>query len=378
MSKQDINKKEFTEETKLKLEIFRECFREWFPVFVHNPYISNIFIYDMFAGSGKDSVGNLGSPRVLFQEARGDKKQHCQSLLRPQSPKITFGFNELESSKKKELELTLSADLQSCRRGCSENKCPFDSSFYYESKDFSSLIDNKRLNFILKEPKFAKFILLDQYGFKEINNDVFLKLVDSPTTDFIFFIASSFVRRFKTLPAVTNYFKENLINFDESKPKECHKVIADYFRNLIPQEKNYYIHSFTIQKGANYYGLIFGSGHSLGMEKFVKVCWKHDKLAGESNCNVYDDFEPGTLFYNPQNSNKRKRVYTDIKEKILNHSISNNKQGLDYALRRGCEPKLYVEVIDALRKEGKIRIEGKFNRQATNIHNVGEYKIVLT
>lgn len=32
----DINKKEFTEETKLKLEIFQECFREWYPVFIHN------------------------------------------------------------------------------------------------------------------------------------------------------------------------------------------------------------------------------------------------------------------------------------------------------------------------------------------------------
>lgn len=32
----DINKKEFTEETQLKLEIFQECFREWYPVFIHN------------------------------------------------------------------------------------------------------------------------------------------------------------------------------------------------------------------------------------------------------------------------------------------------------------------------------------------------------
>lgn len=43
----DINKKEFTEETKLKLEIFQECFREWYPVFIHHKYITNVLIYDM-------------------------------------------------------------------------------------------------------------------------------------------------------------------------------------------------------------------------------------------------------------------------------------------------------------------------------------------
>ena len=58
----DINKTIFTEETKLKLDIFRECFREWYPVFLHNQYIKRLYIYDMFAGSGKDVIGNFGSP----------------------------------------------------------------------------------------------------------------------------------------------------------------------------------------------------------------------------------------------------------------------------------------------------------------------------
>ena len=50
------------------------------------------------------------------------------------------------------------------------------------------------------------------------------------------------------------------------------------------------------------------------MEKFLKVCWKHDKLAGESNCNIENDFEPGTLFFNPANTNKRQRVLEKIKK----------------------------------------------------------------
>lgn len=377
MAKKDINKAEFTEETKLKLDIFRQCFREWYPVFVHNPYISHIFVYDMFAGSGKDTAMTPGSPIILFQEARGDKRQHCKSLLKRNKVYVTFGFNELDSEKRKELESNITSELLSCQAQCVETKCPFENAFYYGSQDFSSLINNRRLNQILSNAQYAKFILLDQYGFKQINDDVFLKLVNSPTTDFIFFIASSFIKRFKDLPAVTAYFKKNTISFDETRPKECHKVITDYFRSLIPANKKYYLHSFTIQKGSNYYGLIFGSAHSLGMEKFVKVCWKEDRQAGESNCNLYNDFEPGTLFYDPQITNKKTRIFKEIKDKILDSTINDNITGLDYALEHGCEPKLFVEVMDTLIKEDRVKILGTYNKQATNIHKAKPYKMEL-
>lgn len=377
MAKKDINKAEFTEETKLKLDIFRQCFREWYPVFVHNPYISHIFVYDMFAGSGKDTKMNPGSPIILFQEARGDKKQHCKSLLKRNAAYITFGFNELDSEKRKELEYNLSSELSSCQAQCAETTCPFENAFHFGSQDFSSLIRNKRLNLILSNPKFAKFILLDQYGFKQINDEVFLRLINSPTTDFIFFVASSFIKRFKDLPAVTAYFNKNKITFNETQPKECHKVITDYFRSLIPADMNYYLHSFTIQKGSNYYGLIFGSGHSLGMEKFVKVCWKHDGQAGESNCNLYNDFEPGTLFYDSNHPNKKNQVFQDIKDRILRAEIIDNISGLDYALKCGCEPKLFVEVMDSLLKDNKVRIVGTYNKRSTNIHRIDDYKIEL-
>ena len=90
----DINKTVFTEETKLKLDIFRECFREWYPVFLHNQHTKRLYIYDMFAGSGKDVIGNLGSPLILLQEAIGEGQQHCEYLRKNQAPTVLFGFNE--------------------------------------------------------------------------------------------------------------------------------------------------------------------------------------------------------------------------------------------------------------------------------------------
>ncbi len=224
---------------------------------------------------------------------------------------------------------------------------------------------------------FAKFVLLDQYGFSQITEDVFLKLVTSPLTDFIFFISSSFVKRFRDVDAVKAYINTNKLDFEEKRPKECHRIIADYFRNMIPADKEYYIHHFTIQKGTNYYGLIFGTSHTLGMEKFVKVCWVEDENSGESNCNIDNDFEKGSLFYDPANTTKKIRIKEKLKLLILNGKIKSNVEGLKWVLSYGCEPKLFVEVVSSLVAQKKVAIQGKFNKQSSNIHRVEEYKIVV-
>lgn len=113
------------------------------------------------------------------------------------------------------------------------------------------------------------------------------------------------------------------------------------------------------------------------MEKFVKVCWKHDSMSGDSNCNIDEDYLPGTLFFDQENSNKKSMVKEQIERLILNGSITTNIEGLKYALTHGCEPKLFVEVITKLKKDQRISIEGKFNRQSSNIHKVDKYNIVL-
>lgn len=374
--KKDINNDVFTEETKLKLDIFRECFREWFPVFLNIKHISRIFIYDFFAGSGQDIEGTPGSPLILIEEAKGDKRQYCKQYLEG-SKSIMFAFNEFDTTKKELLNKTVIEHLSKCKENCSLDKCVFENACFYKDDDFQELIKNQKINEILENKKYGKFILLDQYGFQQISEEVFLKLVNSPKTDFIFFIASSFIKRFSKLPAVLNYFKEENITFDDKKPKECHRVIADYFRGLIPSEKEYYLHHFTIKKGSNYYGLIFGTNHTFGMEKFLKVCWKHDVYAGESNCNMFDDYDPGTLFYTTENTNKQEEIRTLLKHEILSGIISNNKAGLKFVISKGGMPNLYLDVIDDLLKKNRIHIDGKMNKQVTNIHNVDEYKIIL-
>lgn len=282
----NINKKVYSEETLLKLDIFRECFREWFPVFLHNPYITNIYIYDFFAGSGTDVEGTFGSPLILLEEARGEKHQHC-AHFQQNKQKIAFAFNEAQKRKAKTLESKVNDFFSSCQENCEVTiNCPYRSNCHFRHDDFQNLFENEKFRNILANPKYGKFIFLDQYGFKHVNESVFSVLANSPKTDFIFFITSSSIKRFQEHAVVKKYLNDKRINFDESKPRECHRIIAHYFKSLLPISKEFYLHHFTILNRTNYYGLIFGTGHTLGMEKFLKVCWKHDPYAGESNCNI--------------------------------------------------------------------------------------------
>ena len=370
----DINKSEYTEETKLKLELIQKCFREWFPVFLNTPFIERIVIYDMFAGSGTDSMGNYGSPLLLLEEAKGYNKQYCNLIITKNKPLVQFGFNEKLPKKAELLKKHVDNTLLQCKQNCTFKRCAFEGAIEVKSYDFCEIQSNATVANILSNSKYAKFLLLDQYGFKHINDSVFLHLINYPKTDFIFFVASSAIKRFRELPAVTAYFNRYHITFDESQPKECHRVVTDYFRSLIPVEKEYYIHGFTIQKGSNYYGLIFGTGHSLGMEKFLKVCWEVDEMGGESDCNINDDWGTDTLFYDPKSSNKTLEFSDKMKELILNATIQNNIDGLKYALRYGCRPLLFVDVMKELIAERKVRItDGKFNKTATNIHRAKRY-----
>lgn len=205
-----------------------------------------------------------------------------------------------------ELKSHVETEIAECKSRCQYEDCVFEKSFFYKHADFQELIKNPKLQSALNNKQYGKFVLLDQYGFKQITDDV-LRLVNAPKTDFIFFIASSFIKRFKELPAVTAYFKKENISFDETMPKECHRVITNYFRALLPSDKEYYLHSFTIQKGKNYYGLIFGSNHSLGMEKFLRVCWRQDAFAGSLIAILIMTFKLGnySMFQGFRTKNKK-------------------------------------------------------------------------
>ncbi len=360
----NINKTTFDEATKQKLEIFGDSFKEWLPVFIHDKYTDAVFIFDFFAGSGTDADNNPGSPLILLDKAKGENRKYCSKAQKT----IKFFFNEGSVRKSNKLQENTDAFIEQCKKANSCLQCVYE--YRILNYDFQELFSNTAIKKVFENNNIAKFVLLDQYGFSQINEDVFKQLISFPKTDFIFFISSSFINRFKDHPYTKQYIDTSKIDFDDKGTKEIHRAVAEYFRSLIPIGKEYYLHHFSIKKGANYYGLIFGTNHTLGMEKFLKVCWKHDKLSGEANYNIDDNWEENSLFAQLGENRKKDAVSKKIKELILSKEISDNKTGLRYALIKGCEPKLFTEVVQQLINANLIEIVGKFNRQSAKIHRI--------
>src|SRR6185503_1500182 len=109
--------------------------------------------------------------------------------------------------------------------------------------------------------------IIDQYGVDAVSDEVFRKLISFPTTDFIFFLSSSTLHRFRAHPSIKQKIEK------PEDPYDVHRATVDYYRKLIPAQDQFFLGSFSIRKRSNIYGLIFGSRHPLGIHKFLQVAW---------------------------------------------------------------------------------------------------------
>lgn len=351
--------KPFDEGTRAKLEIFKKYLIEWLPTFTSShekSYWENIFIYDFFAGEGKDINGNLGSPLIILQVLNS-----FEHLISQSNVKINVIFNEKDPK-------TYSRLLQNIENE-SYNKQKVSITTY--NKSFQNLfleLYPKMLN----HDNLPKLMFLDQFGIKEVTNDIFQKLISFKRTDFIFFISSSYVRRFNELPEFKSYLSITKENFEDTKPFHSHKVVFEYYKSKV--NTNYTLAPFSIKKGINIYGLIFGSNHTLGLEKFLKVGWKINPYTGDANYNIDEEkiIDGQLSFFEEDNSIKK----LEMLEVILRKKILEEKETSLYniylaTLNFGCLPKHCNEVLRKLEKENKMEA---VKTKTEKIHNLAPPK----
>ncbi len=253
----------FDDATRKKLEIFRSYAREWLPVFLvsKKPMCRRVCLFDFFAGQGCDDAGVPGSPLILLEELRRYGSRTVEGVS-----------SEVHFTDKNGLNVRqLRANIES--RGF---ELPPGSRV--EALEFGDAFRESLPT--LRARDTAKLVLLDQFGVGLVTDDVFAELVRAPFCDFIFFISSSTLHRFRDHPAI----KQELGPVDDYH--SVHRAVLEYFRSLLPDNLEYYLAPFSFKKGSNIYGLIFGSGHLLGIDKFLSVAWAQDESTGEANFDI--------------------------------------------------------------------------------------------
>jgi len=345
MAARNLHDKPFTDETITKLEIFEDYAQAWLPTFIMQkaPLIS---IFDFFAGTGYDKSGIAGSPIRLL-----DKINETKGLVFSNNVKIKIYLNEFEPNKKDQKKFEL------LRLSCNEYLDKYPSlkhivEIAYHNEDFETLFP-KLLPIIKKHPA---LVYLDQNGIKFTSEKYFLELEKTFQTDFLYFISSSYFWRFGDL----DEFKMNLdIDMDEAKKNPynfIHVSIIAQLRKKLPAGTRLKLYPFSLKKGSNIHGIIFGASHIRAVDKFLTVAWDRNKDNGQANFDIFDHAHVNQIdMFSGQRRRSRVENFQDIvKTKILNAEINNNFDLYNYAMDEGFLGSHAADCLKEMKKDRKI------------------------
>jgi three-Cys-motif partner protein len=337
----DFHNKPFDNETILKLQIFKCYIREWLPVFLSRKSFRTIYVFDFFAGPGRDSHGQEGSPLIIIDEV----KKYLSNPELPYADKVSIKlfFNDDDRNKTLSLE--------------EEIRVRDNASIEIEvtNKKFREVFEDSKT--LLKSSVAAKLLILDQSGIKHITDHKFKELVHFPVTDFMFFVSSSTVRRFINVEGIRQYFPTLTLEEIRRIPSsDVHRYVYNYYHKLIPDEEEFYLSPFSIKKGPNIYGIIFGSGKLIGLEKFLKVCWNLDNISGEANYDIDNDIiREGKTLFKKLNVPKKIDLFKRRLIAFLEQFKTNNEL-YKFTLENGCLPRHTFELLCELQKDRRLEV----------------------
>jgi len=208
---------------------------------------------------------------------------------------------------------------------------------------------------ILQSRAAAKLLLIDQFGVSQVTPEIFRKLVNFPYADFLFFISSATLQRFREHPAIQQKIKP-AADFNQ-----VHHAVLDYYREMLPTGKRYYLAPFSIKKGSNIYGIIFGTAHPLGMDKFLSVAWNKDRLNGTANFDINRDSlnpdEPMLDLGAITSPTKLNVFEEELERRLRAKTLPDEVAVMELCYQHGVMRRHASSVLQRLIKEGVIHID---------------------
>lgn len=342
MGSKDFHDKAYDEGTRTKLQIFELYTQEWIPVFLSqpNPRFKEVHLFDFFSGPGTDSEGVYGSPLRTLNLLRRYHKRGMAGWDKARIVVHLFDDNEEKSAALKSVvesdEWKISGVEVDCRCICFGE----------------ALAEHQEL---CADSDAAKLLIIDQYGVDEVSDDIFKKLVSFHTTDFIFFLSSSTLHRFRDHPAI----KQKIPRPEDSY--DVHRAALGYYRKLIPANDQLFLGPFSIRKrNGNIYGLIFGSHHPLGIHKFLQVAWKTDEIAGEANFDIEREHrrpDEGILPLDEMRPKKIQQFEADLEEALKVDRMKSEADVVRFCIEAGMTCGHSAPVLRKLKDAGVIDVD---------------------
>lgn len=358
MGYKDLHEKPFDKGTIVKLEIFEDYAQAWIPTFVMIG-VREIHIFDFFSGPGYDSRHVPGTPIRILQKIA----EQLGNILHRRT-KVVLHFNEFEPGKKQQRKFSaLQTNCNEFIHANSKLKYFLTVNYYNESAD--SLFF--KLYPVIQA--FPSLVYLDQNGVRFISDDYVAALAKSNTTDFLYFVSSSY---FKWLGGTDEFRKVLDIDQAELEKEEyrnIHRLVLNKLRAKIDAGSPLKLFPFSIKKGPNIYGIVFGSKSFAAVDKFLGIAWARNSMNGEADFDIDRDLSKGQLdMFSGKPMTKIEKFQNDLEQKILNGELLNNKDVLLHTYLCGHIHSHAVVVIRRLKLAGRLTFPGK--TPAVNYSNV--------
>ncbi len=367
MPYKDLHEDPFDESTIAKLEIFEDYAQAWIPTFVMQG-IQSISIFDFFAGTGYDKNGTPGSPIRILEKIREQLSHILQKGTR-----LKVYLNEYEPNKREQRKFRL---LQSA---CNDYLVSHQDvgrvvEINFFNEDFSRLFPE----LIEKMRQSPSLVYLDQNGIKFLADRYLLELEKSDRLDFIYFVSASYFWRFGD----SKEFKEHL-NIDMATAKRdpykfIHRSIIEQLRGKLPANTKLRLYPFSLKKGANIHGIIFGASHPRAVDKFLAIAWSRNETNGEANFDIDDDaLKAQSDLFSGKKLTKIESFKERLRKEVLAGEIGTNVEALKFVYEEGHIGKHAADCLREMKKACEITYDGVSPLVTyENVYNPTKRKIV--
>ncbi len=343
MARKNINNEPFDESTLAKLDLFEDYAEAWIPTFVMSGY-EHICIFDFFAGSGYDSIGVPGSPIRILKQIR----KFIEHVFK-KGTKITLYLNEFEEKKFQEL-------LKTCETYFNEHP-EMKRAIKIEcfNEDFQGAFT--RLLPIIE--KYPSLVYLDQYGVKFIANKYVLALEQTSTTDFLYFVSSSHFLRFGNTEEFKKHFAFDVDMAKKEPYRFIHRNLLKQLKDILPAGSELKLYPFSLRKGVNIHGIIFGAKSIRAIDKFLDITWKRSPVNGDANFDIDEEGKKAQLdMFLGRRLTKIEAFNNALQEYVKKNKIVTNKEVFYYTLDAGHPRQHASNLLKNLRKSKLIDYQG--------------------
>lgn len=201
-------------------------------------------------------------------------------------------------------------------------------------------------------------VYLDQNGIKFLSEKYFLELEKTRQTDFLYFVSASYFWRFGNSEEFKIHLDIDMATAKKEPYKFIHRNIIDQIRKKLPDKTQLKLYPFSLRKGANIHGIIFGATHPRAVDKFLNVAWKRNEVNGEANFDIDDDRKKNQMdLFGEKKRTKLEDFQMNVRNKILTGEIRNNFELLEYAYNQGHIGNHASECLKNMKKQKEIDYE---------------------